>query len=193
MRVLATQKHVSLLVVNDGSTDSTVPIVRSLQRSYAKKKKPFFFVDGKTNRGYGGALELGIKEADRRKFAWVLFMDSDMTNDPSDSYVDLLCMDGYNWGNTNGGWQSFNQLFGATYNQLTALSNKDIFIGETASAEQGGSKANWITDAYGPAIDSMPKIMGINWFNANKEKDWRVNSTQTALNAYKQAIINSKY
>jgi beta-mannanase len=136
--------------------------------------------------------------ATNAKFVWcpnVVYSGSTALSSlyPSDSYVDLLCMDGYNWGNTNGGWQSFNQLFGATYNQLTALSNKDIFIGETASAEQGGSKANWITDAYGPAIDSMPKIMGINWFNANKEKDWRVNSTQTALNAYKQAITNSKY
>lgn len=108
---------------------------------------------------------------------------------PGDAYVDWLCMDGYNWGDINGGWQELTALFTPTYNQLTALSNKPIMIGEMASAEQGGSKSNWITTGLGSGMDSMPQIKAFNWFNANKEKDWRVNSSQSALNAFKQAII----
>lgn len=107
---------------------------------------------------------------------------------PGDNYIDYLCMDGYNWGDTNGGWQSFTTVFQNTYNQLSALSNKPIIVGETASAEIGGPKPNWITDTYKVAITSMPKIIMINWFNANKEKDWRVNSTQASLNAFKEVI-----
>lgn len=112
---------------------------------------------------------------------------------PGESYVDWTCMDGYNWGYDNGGWQSFTQIFGSTYQQLTALSSKPIMIGETASAEQGGNKGLWIANAYGSAIDSMPRIKAINWFNANKERDWRINSTQSSLNAFTQAVTNSKY
>jgi hypothetical protein len=66
-------------------------------------------------------------------------------------------------------------------------------IGETASAEQGGSKANWITDALGNGINSMPKIKAIIWFNANKEKDWRIESSATSQNAFKNGISNIKY
>lgn len=112
---------------------------------------------------------------------------------PGDDYIDYICMDGYNWGNTNGGWQSFSTLFASTYNQITTLSTKPVIIGETASAEQGGNKANWITSAYGPEIDTMPRIVLINWFNANKEKDWRVNSSASSAQAFKNAIANSKF
>lgn len=106
---------------------------------------------------------------------------------PGDDYVDYVCMDGYNWGNTNGGWQSFNTLFAGTYNQITTLSSKPVIIGEMASAEQGGNKANWITDAYTSA-KNLNRLVLINWFNANKEKDWRVNSSTNSLNAFKNAI-----
>lgn len=106
---------------------------------------------------------------------------------PGDDYVDFVCMDGYNWGNTNGGWQSFSTIFSVTYNQITAMSSKPVIIGEMASAEQGGSKPSWILDAY-QKIKTMPRIVVVNWFNANKEKDWRVNSTSSSLNAFKQAI-----
>lgn len=112
---------------------------------------------------------------------------------PGDNYVDVVCMDGYNWGDTNGGWQSFTALFTPTYNQLTALSSKPIMIGETASAEQGGNKPQWITNAYGTEIDSFTRVQFINWFNANKEKDWRINSSSPSLTASKQAISNTKF
>jgi len=112
---------------------------------------------------------------------------------PGDSYIDYTCMDGYNWGNTNGGWQSFTTLFKSTYDQLAQISSKPVIIGETASAEQGGSKANWITNGYGSEIDTMPRIMLINWFNQNKEKDWRINSSASSQNAFRNAIANPKY
>lgn len=112
---------------------------------------------------------------------------------PGDDYVDMVCMDGYNWGDINGGWQDFTTLFTTTYNQLVALSSHDIMVGETASAEVGGSKADWITNSLGSGIDFLPRIKAINWFNANKEKDWRVNSTPSSLNSFKQAISSNKF
>jgi beta-mannanase len=112
---------------------------------------------------------------------------------PGDNYVDYVCMDGYNWGDTNGGFQSFTNLFSSTYNNITTISSKDVIIGEMASAEQGGSKSNWITDAYTKAIDAFPKIKLITWFNQNKEKDWRIESSTTSQNAFKAAVNGGRY
>lgn len=112
---------------------------------------------------------------------------------PGDSYTDWVCMDGYNWGNTNGGWQSFTLLFTSTYNQFTLLTSKPIMIGETSSAEVGGSKAQWITDALGGGIDALPKVKAILWFNQNNPPDWRIESSLSSQNAFKAAIGNAKY
>jgi len=67
-------------------------------------------------------------------------------------------------------------------------------VAETASAEQGGSKANWITDAYSTQIlGNFEKIKAIIWFNENKETDWRIESSPTAQNAFATAIQSSFY
>lgn len=127
------------------------------------------------------------------KFVWcanVIYQGSTPLEQlfPGDDYIDYTCMDGYNWGDINGGWQSFTNLFANTYTKLEQISTKPIIIGETASAEIGGNKASWITDMYLTALPSFPKIVMINWFNANKEKDWRVNSSLSSLEAFKNAI-----
>lgn len=51
---------------------------------------------------------------------------------PGDDYVDWVCVDGYNWGNTDGGsWQSFADVFKDIYPKV-ASKNKPILIGEMA-------------------------------------------------------------
>ena len=117
---------------------------------------------------------------------------------PGDSYVDWLGMDGYNWGTvahpTVTGWQTFLQRFTQTYTNITALSTKPLMVAETASAEQGGSKADWITDAYSMQIPSnFEKIKAIIWFNENKETDWRIESSPAAQNAFATAIQTCFY
>lgn len=105
---------------------------------------------------------------------------------PGDDYVDWMCVDGYNWGNTNGGgWQSFQRVFEAIYPKLVSK-NKPILIGEMASAEAGGDKAAWI-DAIIPTLQSKyPQIRGLIWFDVNKETDWRVSSSPAAEAAFKK-------
>jgi beta-mannanase len=127
---------------------------------------------------------------------------------PGDDYVDWLGMDGYNWGTvphrartaslegistnrsaTVTNWQTFSEIFSQTYTHITALSTKPLMVAETASAEQGGSKANWITDAYSTQIPgNFEKIKAIIWFNENKERDWRIESSPAAQNAFATAI-----
>jgi beta-mannanase len=66
---------------------------------------------------------------------------------PGDAYVDWTGVDGYNWGTSDPDfdWQSFADVFGDIYPKLAAK-GKPIIIGEMASDEVGGSKAQWIDD-----------------------------------------------
>jgi mannan endo-1,4-beta-mannosidase len=53
-----------------------------------------------------------------------------------------------------------------------------------ASAEIGGDKAVWITDAFQQLASSKyARVVGAYWFNMNKETDWRINSSAAALAA----------
>jgi len=109
---------------------------------------------------------------------------------PGDNYVDYNSIDGYNWGTTQSWgstWQTFDQIFSEAYNNLRNY-NKPIIIAEWASAEIGGNKAQWITDSFNRIKSSYDKIFALVWFSHNKETDWRINSSEAALNAYRNAI-----
>ncbi len=115
---------------------------------------------------------------------------------PGDAYVDWLGMDGYNWGSGFAGksWQSFADVFQATYDALTQLSPKPLMIAETASAEVGGDKAAWIADALGTQIPHrFPRIRAVGWFNERKETDWRIESSSAAQAAFTAAVAAPTY
>jgi hypothetical protein len=95
---------------------------------------------------------------------------------PGDTYVDWTGVDGYNWGSTNGGWQTFQQVFKDIY-PLLAAKKKPILIGEMASAPAGGDKGKWIDDIIPTLRASFQLIKGVVWFDANKEADWRISSS----------------
>lgn len=107
---------------------------------------------------------------------------------PGDSYVDFVGLDGYNWGATQSWsvWQSFSEVFGASYNELLRLTAKNILIMEIGSTEIGGDKAAWITQMFSDLRNRYPRIQGFTWFSINKETDWRIDSSQ----ASKIAFIN---
>lgn len=107
---------------------------------------------------------------------------------PGDNYVDFLGVEGYNWGTTQSWseWQSFKQVFLSSYNDLVAISPKNIIITEFASAEQGGNKAQWILDMFTDLKSTFPRISGITWFNMNKETDWRINSSAASEAAFRE-------
>jgi beta-mannanase len=95
---------------------------------------------------------------------------------PGADYVDVLSLDGYNWGSDHadyGGWQSFEQIFGDAYKRLTKLGSQPIWISEVGSAPQGGDKAAWVRDMWKTAR-TMPRLKALVWFDQNKEEDWRV-------------------
>lgn len=125
---------------------------------------------------------------------------------PGDSYVDWSCMDGYNWG-TDGGnaWQTFSQVLSGdprygghnTYQELlSAAPSKPIMIGETASSENGGSKAGWITDLLATQIPvNFPQVKALIWFdwNGGGGNTWPIESSWSAQSAFAQGIASSVY
>jgi len=115
---------------------------------------------------------------------------------PGDAYVDWLGLDGYNWGSdphlSHPSWQSFGDIFRATYREVTALApGKPMMITETASTEHGGDKAAWITQTLLNDVPSYPAVRAVIWFNeADGPSDFRINSSPASLAAFK-AVLNS--
>ncbi len=88
---------------------------------------------------------------------------------------------------------SFTQVFGSTLAELATLApTKPIMVGETASAELGGSKASWITEFFAQ-LAQRPQIKGFVWFNHNKETDWRIESSTTATQAFATGVGDPRY
>lgn len=116
---------------------------------------------------------------------------------PGAGYVDWVGVDGYNGGTVLpwGGWLTFNQLFGPTLDQLTALApGKPQMIGEVASVESTTStpsKAGWITDMY-TQLAARPNVRAFVWFHQNKEADWRITSSSSAQTAFSQGAANPR-
>lgn len=100
---------------------------------------------------------------------------------PGDEYVDVLGMDGYNWGTTRtlgehgwkSEWRTFEKIFAPIYRQLLEINpDKPMFVFETAAPEKGGDRDLWVQQAFETA--SEWNIQGLFWFQADKETDWRL-------------------
>jgi len=106
---------------------------------------------------------------------------------PDAGYVDVLAVDGYNWGAAmpqNGGWQTFREVFQNAYDRLAKLGPQPIWITEVGSAPEGGDKAAWVRDMFAKA-GRMSRLRAIVWFNENKERDWRADSTPRVAAAFR--------
>src|SRR4029077_12166370 len=84
---------------------------------------------------------------------------------PGDAYVDIVGVDGFNFGNP---WQSFSQVFNSALSQLKTY-NKPIYIFSMASADSS-LKPAWITDAFTVQLPKWPEVRAWVWFNENKEQ-----------------------
>lgn len=111
---------------------------------------------------------------------------------PGDNYTDYIGMNGYNWGTAfpqwPSSWQSFEDVFKYSYDVAVANTDKPVIVSETASTELGGSKAQWITDAFNRIPVRFPEIEYVTWFSLDKETDWRIDSSAASLEAFRQAV-----
>lgn len=109
---------------------------------------------------------------------------------PGAAYVDVVGLDGYNWGTGVAGraWVSPSDLFGFGLERLRAVAaGKPIIIAETASSEVGGSKAAWDTDLVA-FLQAQPDVVAFVWFDMDKEADWRIGSSASSTTAIRDAL-----
>lgn len=116
---------------------------------------------------------------------------------PGSGYVDVLGLDGYNWGTTTSPaltWRSFEDVYATQYDRLCTLHPtapvwvcevgcKEPSSDDGAPAAPARSKAEWVHDMYTALPRRFPRIEAIVWFSEQKERDWRVDSTPSALGA----------
>lgn len=103
---------------------------------------------------------------------------------PGDEYVDVLCLDGYNWGTTDpdfGAWRSVSAVFDDAYDRLVLLGDQPVWFGEVGSAAEGGDKVAWTADLLSSSRYSQ--LEAVIFFGLDKERDWRVQSDPAVAEA----------
>ncbi|MBF4618233.1 beta-mannanase [Clavibacter sp. VKM Ac-2873] len=109
---------------------------------------------------------------------------------PGAAYVDVVGLDGYNWGTGVAGrtWVSPSLLFSFGLERLRAVAaGKPIIIAETASSEVGGSKSAWDGDLIS-FLQAQPDVVAFVWFDMDKEADWRIGSSASSATAIRDAL-----
>lgn len=108
---------------------------------------------------------------------------------PGPGYVDVLALDGYNWGSSFpgfGGWRGFRRTFSKAYRRLSRLGSQPIWIAEVGSSGEGGSKAAWVRDMFRSAR-KMRRLRGIVWMDTitPHEGDWRARTPAGTAAAFR--------
>ncbi len=108
---------------------------------------------------------------------------------PGAAYVDVLALDGYNWGDSNvfyPAWRSFTEVFEQGYERIIAVGDQPVWIAEFASSDEGGDKAQWVADMF--ATPGFERVEALVWFDEDKEADWRITSGPDVLHAFRAAL-----
>ncbi len=110
---------------------------------------------------------------------------------PGSAYVDVLGLDGYNWGTSQSWsqWRSFDEIFAEPYARITALGPQPVWVAEVASTNKGGDKAAWVANM----LDStkFPRIRALIWFNENSDLDWRLDNSLAVIQAARASLAPS--
>jgi hypothetical protein len=122
-----------------------------------------------------------VNHADFPREPWNLFT----RYYPGDDYVDWVGIDGFNWGATRewSSWEGFDSLFGRAYRAFAG--RKPLMIAEVSSAESGGNKGAWIMSAARALKARFPAVRALVWFHIDKETDWRIDSSPSALRSFR--------
>ena len=118
---------------------------------------------------------------------------------PGDDQVDWVGISGYGWGthpDRNVGWRDFNTIFSPILSDIASVApRKPVMIAETGASEYGGSKADWIADAFTVQVPRRANmIRAIVWFNSfDYPYDWSIQSSPAAQDAFSRAISSPLY
>jgi beta-mannanase len=112
---------------------------------------------------------------------------------PGDSFVDILGVDGYNFGDRPGHqWIQPAELFGTTLALVAQLAPvKPVWINEVGCGDQGGDKSRWISDFVSWLAGT--DVRGLTWFEVDGNPDapdWRLTSSAVTTAAAKAVLAS---
>ncbi len=111
---------------------------------------------------------------------------------PGKEYVDWLGIDGYALNSAS----TFDLTFKGIYHNLAdhpeIFGDKPFMLAEVAAAEFAGKPA-WIKDAFAKMQTDYQRIQAFYWFDVNKEKDWRLDSSAEAFAAFQLAMKDKAF
>lgn len=110
---------------------------------------------------------------------------------PGDSYVDWVGLSGYYGTGGVTSYVSFDSIFRTTVEAVSTFALKPIVIAETGATNATGQQARWITEMFA-RLPSYP-IIGVIWFEATKEIDWRIAAHPAAAAAYAAGSADERY
>ncbi len=121
---------------------------------------------------------------------------------PGNSYVDVIGLDGYNFGdayNATHRWQSAAEIFGPPLDAIRSSGvPHPVLITEFACAHDGQPqrRAAWIRDAHA-FLSARPEIIGAIWFNYDKSRErapnWRIDADALSLQAWQETFLAGVY
>ncbi len=117
---------------------------------------------------------------------------------PGTEYVDVLGLDGYNWG--NGGvltWRTFADIYALQYQRLIALAptlpvwvcefgSKAPNENDGAAVDPAHAKASWYSGMFS-YLARADHITALVMFDVGKERDWRIESDSATLSTMRAA------
>jgi hypothetical protein len=112
---------------------------------------------------------------------------------PGDDFVDVVGVDGYNFGDRPGHqWTQPAELFGTTLALVAQVApGKPAWINEVGCGDQGGDKSRWISDFFGWLAGT--DVRGLIWFEVDGQPDapdWRLTSSAATTAAAKAALAS---
>ena len=111
---------------------------------------------------------------------------------PGDEYVDWVGISGYYGTGDWADYRSFDSIFTDTVDEIRVFTRRPLVITETGATDDSGRKVEWIEETF----RSLPRhkdIIGLIWFEVDKELDWRVVSSRASAEAFAQAVAVPRY
>jgi hypothetical protein len=111
---------------------------------------------------------------------------------PGVSYVDWIGLSGYYGTAGVTEYTSFDRIFDGTLTELSTFTNKPVVIAETSATNATGQQARWITEMFRD-LPAHPSVIGVIWFEAVKEIDWRIADHPAAASAFAAGSADPRY
>ncbi|MET8365456.1 glycosyl hydrolase [Micromonospora sp. NPDC005194] len=111
---------------------------------------------------------------------------------PGDDYVDWIGLSGYYGTGALSTYRSFDAIFSPTIREIRGFTHKPLVVTETGASDGKGRKAEWIRQAF-ELLSGHRDIIGLIWFEARKEVDWRIVSSPAVAKAFARAVAAPRY